>query len=57
MVPRGPCGTHLAFEGFHFEAASSMELSGDSVPPLTLKLPDEWAHILGLFSLNVVETE
>jgi hypothetical protein len=49
--------TYLAFEGFHFEAASSMEFSGDCAPRLTVKLPKEWAQRLGLIPLNVVDTE
>ena len=47
--------TYLAFEGFHFEAASSIELSGDGGLRVTVKLPKSWAHKLGLVCLNVVE--
>jgi hypothetical protein len=39
---------YLALEGFHFEAASSMDLSGEWGPRLTLKLPHAWAQKLGL---------
>jgi hypothetical protein len=39
---------YLALEGFHFEAASSMNLSGEWGPRLTLKLPNSWAHKLGM---------
>ena len=50
--------TYLALEGFHFEAASSMNLSGEWGPRLTLKLPNEWADKLGLIGpLDVVEAE
>lgn len=39
---------YLALEGFHFESASSMSLSGEWGPRLTVKLPNNWAHKLGL---------
>jgi hypothetical protein len=39
---------YLEVEGFHFEAASSMDLSGKWGPRLTLKLPNAWARKLGL---------
>jgi hypothetical protein len=39
---------YIDFEGFHFEAASSMDLSGEWGPRLTLRLPNEWARKLGL---------
>jgi hypothetical protein len=39
---------YLALEGFHFEAASSMNLSGEWGSRLTLKLPCGWARKLGL---------
>jgi hypothetical protein len=42
---------YVALEGFHFEAASSMNLSGEWGPRLTLKLPNEWARKLGLIAV------
>ena len=39
---------YLNLEGFHFEAASSMDLSGQWGPRLTVKLPQVWAQKLGL---------
>ena len=39
---------YLALEGFHFEVASSVDLSGEWGPRLTLKLPNSWAHKLGM---------
>jgi len=41
---------YLNLEGFHFEAASSMNLSGEWGPRLTVKLPNSWAHKLGLIA-------
>lgn len=39
---------YLALEGFAFEAASSMDLSGEWGPRLAFKLPNHWALKLGL---------
>ena len=49
--------TYINFEGFQFEAASSMDLSGEWGPRLTLKLPNEWARKLGLIKKRVDATE
>jgi len=38
----------LEIEGFPFEAATSVELSGNGQPRLTLRLPNAWAQKLGL---------
>lgn len=39
---------YLAVEGFAFEAASSMNLSGEWGPRMAFKLPNQWALKLGL---------
>jgi hypothetical protein len=39
---------YLEVEGFHFEAASSSELSGKGAMRVVIKLPNEWARKLGL---------
>lgn len=41
---------YLNLEGFPFEAASSMDLSGKWGPRLTFKLPRAWARKLGLIA-------
>jgi hypothetical protein len=38
----------LEIEGFPFEAASSVEQSGNGSARLTLRLPNAWARKLGL---------
>jgi hypothetical protein len=38
----------LEIEGFPFEAASSVELSGSGSARLTIRLPNGWAQKLGL---------
>jgi hypothetical protein len=38
----------LEIEGFPFEAASSVELSGKGLPCITFQLPNAWARKLGL---------
>jgi hypothetical protein len=39
---------YLEFEGFQFEAHTSVELSGNGLPRLIVKLPLAWADKLGL---------
>ena len=38
----------LELEGFPFETASSVELSGQGPARLTVRLPNAWARKLGL---------
>jgi hypothetical protein len=39
---------YIELEGFQFEASTSVLLTGNGVPRLTVKLPREWAQKLGL---------
>ena len=41
---------YLVLEGFPFEAASSMDLSGQGVTRVAIRLPDTWANKLGLIA-------
>jgi hypothetical protein len=41
---------YLEVEGFHFETASSYELSGKGAMRVAIKLPHEWARKLGLIA-------
>lgn len=42
---------YLELQGFQFECSTSVELSGNGVPGLTVKLPRAWAEKLGLTTL------
>ena len=42
---------YLELQGFQFECSTSVELSGNGVPGLTVKLPRAWAEKLGLITL------
>jgi hypothetical protein len=39
---------YLEIEGFPFDAASSVELSGNGSAHLTIRFPNAWARKLGL---------
>ena len=41
---------YLELQGFQFESSTSVELSGDGLPSLTVKLPRVWAEKLGLIT-------
>jgi len=41
---------YLELQGFQFECSTSVELSGNGVPALTVKLPRAWAEKLGLIT-------
>ena len=42
---------YLELQGFQFECSTSVELSGNGVPDLTVKLPRAWTEKLGLIAL------
>jgi hypothetical protein len=42
---------YLELQGFQFESSTSVGLSGNGVPSLTVKLPLAWAEKLGLITL------
>jgi hypothetical protein len=39
---------YLELQGFQFQSSTSVELSGNGAPSLTVKLPFMWAEKLGL---------
>ena len=43
---------YLELQGFQFKSSTSVELSGDGVLSLTVKLPRAWAEKLGLITLS-----
>jgi len=46
---------YLEVSGVHFEAASSIDLSGTGPASATIRLPCEWARKLGLVSARECE--
>lgn len=45
---------YLEVDGFPFEAASSVDLSGEGAMHLTIRFPKEWARKLGLLQASDV---
>jgi hypothetical protein len=46
---------YLELQGFQFESSTSVGLSGNGVPSLTVKLPLAWAEKLGLIMVPMNE--